>query len=138
MEAEAQEAQRKHDNIRYFGFVPQAQAVYLQGKAALLINPRTNEALYSRYYFPSKTMEYMRAGKPVLCCKLDGIPAEYDEYLCYIQPQDAQGIRSAVRSVMALTQEERDGIGRRARDFVLSEKNNGVQGKKALELLRTL
>ena len=42
---------------------------------AMLINPRTNEGVYTQYSFPSKTMEYMRAGKPVLCCKLDGIPA---------------------------------------------------------------
>jgi len=83
-------------------------------------------------------MEYMRAGKPVLCCKLDGIPAGYDEYLSYIEPQDAQGIRETINTIMLLTQAERDGIGRRAREFVLTEKNNITQGKKALELLRSL
>jgi len=138
MEAEIAQAQTKQDNIRYFGFVRQEQAVYLQGKSALLINPRTNEGSYTRYSFPSKTMEYMRAGKPVLCCKLDGIPAGYDEYLSYIEPQDAQGIRETINTIMLLTQAERDGIGRRAREFVLTEKNNITQGKKALELLRSL
>ncbi|MBN1777462.1 MAG: glycosyltransferase [Clostridiales bacterium] len=138
MEDAIREAQAKLDNIRYFGFVRQAQAVYLQGKAAILINPRTNGGIYTRYSFPSKTMEYMRAGKPVLCCRLDGIPLEYDEYLNYIKPQDAQGIRDAVRGLMALPQHERDGIGRRASEFVLKEKNNITQGKKALDLLRSL
>ena len=138
MEKDIQDARERCDNIRYFGFVPQAQAVYLQSKAVILINPRTNQGAYTRYSFPSKTMEYMRAGKPVLCCKLDGIPTEYDDYLTYIEPQNAQGIREAVQAMMARTQTERDGIGRRARDFVLLEKNNDKQGQKTLALLRSL
>ena len=132
------EAQKALGNITYFGFVPQTQALYLQSKAALLINPRSNRGLYTRYSFPSKTMEYMRAGKPVLCCKLDGIPAEYDEYLTYIDPQNEEGIRGAIQAMMAKSQKERDGIGRRAKEFVLLKKNNISQGKKAVDLLRLL
>ncbi|MFH1512873.1 MAG: glycosyltransferase [Bacillota bacterium] len=138
MEADIQKAQEQHGNIRCFGFVPQAQAIYLQSKASVLINPRTNQGVYTRYSFPSKTMEYMRSGKPVLCCKLDGVPAAYDAYITYIEPQNAQGIQNAVRSMMARTQEERGEIGRRAREFVLKEKNNTTQGKKAVDLLRSL
>ncbi|HPF88510.1 MAG TPA: glycosyltransferase [Candidatus Limiplasma sp.] len=138
MDAAIADAQSKFDNIHSFGFVPQAQAIYLQSNAELLINPRTNQGAYTRYSFPSKTMEYMHAGKPVLCCKLEGIPAEYDEYLTYIQPQNAEGIRSAVQGMLHKTQQERDDIGRRAKEFVLSKKNNIMQGKKAVDLLRTL
>jgi len=138
MDAAVRDAQTKRENIHYFGFVPQAQAIYLQSKANLLINPRTGAGTYTKYSFPSKTMEYMRAGKPVLCCKLDGIPAEYDAYLIYIEPQNAQGIRDAVLAMLARTQKERGEIGRRAKAFVISEKNNIMQGKKAVDLLRTL
>lgn len=138
MEQDIRNVQQQQENIWYFGFVSQAQAIMLQSKAALLINPRTNQGVYTRYSFPSKTMEYMRAGKPVLCCKLDGIPAEYNAYLTYIEPQNAQGIQNAVRTMMARTKAERDDIGRRARAFVLGEKNNTSQGKKALKFLRSL
>ena len=138
MEAQVRDAQTQRGNVYAFGFVPQEQAVYLQSKAELLINPRTGAGEYTRYSFPSKTMEYMRAGKPVLCCKLDGIPAEYDPYLTYIEPQTADGIRDAVQQMLSRTKTERDGIGRRARAFVVSEKNNIMQGKKAVDLLRTL
>ena len=132
------EAQKKHDNITYFGFVSQAQAIYLQSKAAVLINPRTNQGVYTRYSFPSKTMEYMRSGKPVLCCKLDGIPQEYNDYLTYYEPQNEIGIRIAIESMMQKPQKERDDIGRRAREFVLSKKNNIAQGERAVDLLRLL
>ena len=138
MEDAIREAEKKCDNITYFGFVSQANAVYLQGKAAILINPRTNQGAYTRYSFPSKTMEYMRAGKPVLCCKLDGIPEEYNEYLTYMEPQNAAGMRTAIQAMLQKPQNERDGIGRRAKEFVLSQKNNSTQGKKAVDLLRLL
>ena len=138
MEPDIKRASQTLGNVRYYGFVPQAQAIYLQSQADVLINPRTGEGEYTKYSFPSKTMEYMRAGKPVLCCKLDGIPAEYDAYLTYIEPQTAEGIKAAVRSMLVRTQNERDAIGCRAREFVLSEKNGVTQGGKALALLRSL
>jgi glycosyltransferase involved in cell wall biosynthesis len=138
METAVRDAQTKRDNVYYFGFVPQEQAIYLQSKADVLVNPRTGAGEYTKYSFPSKTMEYMRAGRPVLCCKLEGIPAEYDEYLTYIEPQNADGIRDAVQAMLSRTKTERDGIGRRAKTFVISEKNNIMQGLKAVDLLRKL
>lgn len=138
MEPLIAQMQKQQDNIRYFGFVSHAQARYLQSKAALLINPRTNQGLYTQYSFPSKTMEYMRSGKPVLCCKLAGIPTEYDDYLIYIEPQNAEGIRQTIQNMMTLSQKERDDIGHRAKTFVLSEKSATMQGFKAVSLLRKL
>ena len=138
MEPQIAKAQRQYGNIRYFGFVRQEQAAWLQSKAELLINPRTDAGVYTQFSFPSKTLEYMKAGKPVLCCKLPGIPGDYDAYLTYIEPQNALGIRAAVRALFAQTQEERGMLGSRARAYVLAEKNHITQGRKTLALLRSL
>jgi len=138
MENEAREAAAAHANIRCFGFVPRETALALQQKADALINPRTSEGAFTRYSFPSKTMEYMRSGKPVLCCKLEGIPREYNEYLTYIEPQTAEGIRAAVKALLARTPEERAAAGARARAFVLKNKNSGAQCARLLALLRGL
>ena len=48
------------------------------------VNPRPGAADFTRYSFPSKTLEYLDAGKPVLAYRNDGIPPEYDEHLLYI------------------------------------------------------
>ena len=138
MENEVTEAAAKYDPIRYYGYVPQQTALALQAKATALINPRTAQGVFTRYSFPSKTLEYMRSGKPVLCCKLEGIPEEYDEYLRYIEPQTAQGIRDAVQTIVALSPEERNVIGERARRFVLEKKNNVAQSAKLLLFLRKM
>lgn len=128
----------KHENIRYFGFVAQKEALALQARASALINPRQPNGMYTRYSFPSKTLEYLRSGKPVLCYQLEGIPHDYDPYLCYIQQPGSEGICQAVRGVMSLSPEERGTIGRRGRDYVLANKNPHVQCKKLMALLRNL
>lgn len=138
MQPLVEKAAERCENIRYFGFVPQEKALELQAQASLLINPRPSSGLFTRYSFPSKTLEYMRSGKPVLCCKLEGIPHDYDPYLCYIQPETADGIRDTVRKLLALPAEQRNAIGIAARCYVLTNKAPAVQCKKLVSLLRKL
>lgn len=133
-----EQASKKCANIHFYGFVAQKEALALQAKASALINPRSPDGLFTRYSFPSKTLEYLRSGKPVLCYKLDGIPDEYDHYLCYIQKNDAAGIEKAVRELMQLSDKERKQIGECGQHFVLNEKNPAAQCVKLLHLLRRL
>ncbi|HNW86540.1 MAG TPA: glycosyltransferase [Candidatus Limiplasma sp.] len=138
MEADIVATAKACESIRYFGFVTQNTALALQSKADALINPRTAQGAYTRYSFPSKTLEYMRSGKPVLCCKLEGIPGEYDPFLRYMEPQNAQGIVTAVRDLMRLPKPEREAIGNRARIFVTVQKNSLAQCAKLVGFLRGL
>ena len=136
MEQEAALAAEKHDNIHYFGFVSQQEALMLQKKADILINPRSGKGAFTRYSFPSKTLEYMRSGKPVVCYPLEGIPAEYADYLTYILREGADGIQQTIQSLLALTAEERHEIGMKAKEYALSEKNATVQCKRLMRFLR--
>lgn len=124
-------------NIRFLGFVPQKEALAMQASAAALINPRQPSGMFTRYSFPSKTLEYMRAGKPVLCCKLEGIPDDYDSYLNYMA-EGSTGIVQAVQDLMAVPEPKRNQIGESCRTYVLEHKNPKVQCRKLLSLLRRL
>ena len=128
----------EHKNIRYLGFVPQEEALRLQAQATLLINPRSPDGVYTRYSFPSKTLEYMRSGKPVVCYRLEGIPEEYDRYLCYIEGEGPLAIRHTVRALLSLTPQERREKGESARRYVLEHKNPRVQGARIVDHLRSL
>lgn len=133
-----EEAAKRHPNIRYFGLVPREQALKLQRQAACLINPRPSSGLFTRYSFPSKTLEYMRSSKPVLCYRLEGIPEDYDPYLCYIDGRGAEGIQAAVRAMMSRTPQERAKLGEAARTYVMTHKTPAVQGKRLCDFLRSL
>jgi glycosyltransferase involved in cell wall biosynthesis len=45
--------------------------------ADFLLNPRDPDWPGSAYSFPSKLLEYLRTGKPIISTRLGGIPAEY-------------------------------------------------------------
>lgn len=138
MAQQVEQFAKQHGNIHFEGFVPHEKALALQAQASALINPRTPAGLFTRYSFPSKTLEYMRSGKPVICYKLDGIPDDYDAYLNYIPTAGAEGIRQAVQRLQEIPPQQRSRMGREARAYVLSHKNPKAQCKRLVEWLRLL
>ena len=137
MKSEIEAYAAKCSNIHYLGFVSQQEALALQASATALLNPRQPDKLFTRYSFPSKTLEYMRSGKPVLCCKLEGIPDDYDPYLTYMEAGET-GIMAAVQKLMTLTPDQRMQQGQIARSYVLEQKNPSRQCHKLLAFLRRL
>ena len=109
--------------------------VQLQKKATVLVNPRTNQGEYTKYSFPSKTMEYMASGRPVMMFRLDGIPGEYDPFLTYIPEESAASIRDTAESLRKLSPSELDEMGARGREFVLKNKNRNVQMRRVLDFI---
>ena len=45
------------------------------------MNPRSADAEYTKYSFPSKTIEYLATGVPVVMNRLPGIPEEYEYFV---------------------------------------------------------
>ena len=131
-------ASNSDDRIKYLGYVSKKEIHELQRKATLLINPRTNDGEYTEYSFPSKTMEYMVSGRPVLMYKLDGIPDEYDKYLYYINGNQPKDIANRIIEVCEKPQSELDEFGKKARRFVLENKNCIVQAKKIIEMIEKM
>lgn len=130
-------AAERDPRIRFFGFCDLETVGRLRAKAAVLVNPRTNEGEYTKYSFPSKTMEYMASGKPVVMYRLDGIPEEYDRYLFYVSPGDpAKMLLEAITKVVD-NYGEAETRGREARRFVLENKNAAVQAERIIDFIRS-
>ena len=126
----------RDSRVKFFGFCSQEKVAELRGKAAVLVNPRTNEGEYTKYSFPSKTMEYMASGKPVVMYKLDGIPEEYDEHLFYA---DAKNVVSGLCNTIAEVLENYDNAFEKAQGakrFVLANKSGEAQACKLIDFLR--
>lgn len=138
MEKDIEAAAADNPRIRYFGFQPLEKALAMQRAATLLINPRTNDGVFTRYSFPSKTLEYMRSGRPVLCHRLSGFPPEYDYYLVYIDGDKPSDTARAIRAMLDRGEAELTRIGERARDFALSHKNADSQTSRVVKLLRDM
>lgn len=121
--------------IFYGGMLLPSQVVEKEMEATLLINPRPSDEEYVRYSFPSKTMEYMSTGTPVLTTALPCLPEAYLPYLYFIRDETPQGIADALKNVLSASDEALLAKGIQARRFVLEQRNNVVQAEKVLEML---
>ena len=66
---------------------PSVASTYVSN-ADVLVNPRPNDEEYTKYSFPSKNIEYLISGNPVVAYMLDGIPTVYRDFL-YIPRDDS-------------------------------------------------
>ena len=67
--------------IEYNGVVASSKAKEYIDMADVLVNPRPNNEEYTKYSFPSKNIEYLMTGKPVVAYMLDGMPAYYKDFI---------------------------------------------------------
>lgn len=132
--AEVEAAAKKDSRIKFFGYVTKETVNELQQKAFMLINPRKNEGEYTKYSFPSKTMEYMLSAKPVLMYKLDGIPSEYYQYLNFIEGNTADDMKNAILEIFSEPKKALEKA-EKAAHFVSENKSSAVQAKKILNLM---
>lgn len=89
---------QKDARIDYRGFVSPGEVEAIVKSADVLVNPRVNDNEYTKYSFPSKNLEYLLSGRPVVACLLDGMPQVYGNFMyCFTGAEDLeQAISSAL------------------------------------------
>lgn len=132
---ELEELSKEHPTVKYLGIAPNSEIVKAELKATLLVNPRPTHEEYTKYSFPSKNMEYMASGTPVLTTELPGMPDDHKPYVYFIKDETTDGIAEALKKVFEHSEEELLEFGLRAKQFVLQEKNNKAQAKKVMDFL---
>lgn len=125
-----EECIKKDSRIIYFGYRDNKIVLKDQLTALVLLNPRFTHEDYTRYSFPSKTIEYMASGIPLLTTKLTGIPKEYFNFVYLFDKENIIGYRTAMERVLMLPQDELKYFGEQAKNFVLKNKNNKIQTAK--------
>lgn len=75
------EKSKTDSRIMYIGQVSPEEAEKWIYRAHVLVNPRKNDEEYTKYSFPSKNIEYLLTGNPVVGYMLDGMPQKYNEFL---------------------------------------------------------
>lgn len=123
-------------SIKFYGLVSPEEAKRLQAKATILINPRTNDGEYTKYSFPSKTIEYLLANKPVIMHKLSGVPDEYYKYVYTPDSPTISGLADVIGRVLEMDKSERKERAEKGRKFIIQNKNSKVQIQRVLSLFK--
>ncbi|OJV21643.1 MAG: hypothetical protein BGO30_02795 [Bacteroidetes bacterium 41-46] len=132
---EIEERSKNDARIKYWGLLPTTEVQAMQKKANVLVNPRPSGGEYTKYSFPSKTMEYLASGTPVIMYKLEGVPQEYIEF-CFVPLDDSVSeLKNTIQKVCTMSTEERNNYRHKAHKFILSQKNHKVQTRKIIDFI---
>jgi glycosyltransferase involved in cell wall biosynthesis len=129
---------KQDPRIFFYGMQPNEIVVEAQKRATLLVNPRSSNEEYTKYSFPSKNIEYMSSGTPLVTTRLSGIPEEYYDYLYVFDDETIDGIQKELLGLLLTPSEKLTSKGRAAQEFVCNKKNGIVQSLKILNLLSSL
>lgn len=128
----------KDSRISYLGRVPHNEILALQRSASLLINPRTAAGEFTKFSFPSKTMEYFASKTPVLMYQLPGVPVEYFKHCYTLTGDSAQDLAEKIAEILELPTSLREKMGQNASEFIVEQKNPRIQVKKILDLMNEI
>lgn len=126
---------QKDSRIKLLGSIPRQEVLKYIRTADLLVNPRTNEGEFTKYSFPSKTMEYLSSGIPTLLYRLPGIPEEYYNYCFSLEKTGVDILQFEIERIAQLPKEYMLELGKKARSFILDMKNPEAQCEKLLSLI---
>lgn len=130
-----QSLSQKDKRIMYYGIKPNSEVIIYQKKATLLINPRFSNSEFTKFSFPSKLVEYLSSGTPVITTRLLGIPDDYNDKFYFIDDESVEGIKNAIEKYISLDGKELLNFGENGKNFVHAEKNYKTQIKKLINNL---
>ena len=129
---------QKDKRVIFKGRLLRNHILELYGKVDIIVNPRGNDEQFTKFSFPSKNLEALSSGTPLLAYKLDGIPDEYDDYIYYINGNEINNLKEMIKLLCNKPKSELNDFGLKAKKWVQTEKNKYVQTKKICDLLNNL
>jgi len=135
MDVEMTKYANQDGRIHFHGMVTNDKAVQAQRSSFLLVNPRPTAEEFTKYSFPSKNMEYMATGVPVMTAVLPGMPKEYHPYVFLFEDETEEGICHRLNEILLMPIDKVRERGLLGKDFVIKNKNNIRQAERVIELI---
>ena len=106
-----------NDNrIEYVGFLSEAEYLNMLKNANILVNPRNMDLLQSKNNFPSKILEYLATGRPIISTQFSGF--EYFENHIVFYSGDYKELEIAIKNIVENYEDISNKMFSLNRDFV--------------------
>lgn len=120
--------------ITFWGYITDYDKfLKLQNKASVFVSAVPPGNPKAQYFFPSKLMEYLVTGAPVISYKLPCIPNEYDEFLCYVLEDNPSALAQKLTEVCNTGWDEIEKMSIKRLEFLL-HKDTLHQAQKLLSV----
>lgn len=129
------EESRYDSRIIYLSRMDYEELKKFQRRVSVLVNPVLPTETFTNNFFPSKTMEYLASGTPVVMYKLGGVPNEYYEYISVPDDLSEESLAMKIIEICNLSDTESRQCGKKSRDFILSRKSSAFMTKDILEFI---
>lgn len=126
----------KFENVNYHGFVAQDELVPHVLGSDLLINTRPSKESFAMASFPSKLIEYLASGRPVLTTRMAAIPDDLSDAFHYIDDETPDGIAAAIRKISEMDPHERNARALEAKTRVLNLYSEMAFGEKVANFMK--
>jgi glycosyltransferase involved in cell wall biosynthesis len=116
--------------IEYCGELTLDALLCLYNSADILINMRLTKKIDTRYFFPSKMMEYLVSGKPVITTNTGHIENEFADFVYLLSDESPKGLAEMIVYIASLQPSYLAERGARARSYMCINKTWEAQGQK--------
>lgn len=135
--AEVDRADAEHPRVRFLGLLPEDQLREVCERATLFVNPRPSSIPENAGNFPSKLLDYLKYGKPIISTWTAGISPEYRRVLTVLEEETPECLARTIEDVVGWEPERRQELSVRVRRFVEAEKLWSVHARRLVEWLIT-
>jgi glycosyltransferase involved in cell wall biosynthesis len=122
--------------LTYCGYLSFDDVLSLYATADLLVNVRVTKSIQTRYFFPSKLIEYLASGVPVLTTRTGHVEEEFGDAALFLDDETPTGLASRLKEIMSMDRNELQTLGDSARARVLETKTWTAQGGKVAKYLK--
>lgn len=129
LEDDVRRAAAEDPRIEFRGFLDHGAVLDLYQSADLLLNIRLTQDIDTGYFFPSKLLEYLASGAPLLTTCPGNVGEELADVAWLLEDESTEGLVAALSEVAALPSAEREARGRRAWSFAAVHKTWHAQAQ---------
>ena len=101
------------------GIIANKKAIQLEMNALINIDPRPFSEDLDRFSIPSKTLEYMAMGRPVISVKNSALKEKFPQELIWLDGANESDLVHGMKEVLKMSEVEREELGRKAKNRVL-------------------
>ncbi len=138
LEGVVRKAQQSDCRIEFRGLLAFEDVLALYRDADLLLNVRVTKKLNTRYFFPSKLLECLTTGVPVLTTKTGHVAEEYGELAFLLEDESPAGLATAIEDIAGTPEHVRRELAARARDYMVREKSWDSQARRVLTFAESI
>ena len=132
-----EEAAGADSRITYLGYLASHDdVVALYAQASVLVNLYRTDSPTLRYAFPSKVLEYLATGRPVVSTCTAGMREGYADIVTLLEEETPEALADLLRQIESMDTETIKQRGTTAKEFILKNKTWDGTGRRLAAFIR--